>query len=152
MFVFNLREGQCIIFNLFLWTFISGSSGSNNHCDCSSFVNSSKCWCHCSYSGGWGSWARQPWWTHANRWSLSSVSHTTGISMRHVSIIIRHTLKGFRINWFTCSAPLFVVKDHVTLLCFENIVFFSIDFWRGRERGWWQWWWHWRTRCWSKRF
>ena len=72
--------------------------------------------------------------------------------LRYVSIIIRHTLKGFRINWFTCSAPLFIVKDHVTLLCSDNIVFFSIDFWRGRERGWWRWWWQWRTRCWSKRF
>ena len=56
--------------------------------------------------------------------------------LQHVSIIIRHTLKGFRINWFTRSAPLFVVKVHVTLLCSENILFFSIDFWRGREWGW----------------
>ena len=65
----------------FVWLLLhlSGASGSNNHCDCSSFVNSSECRCYSCHTRWCGGWEGKSWWTHADWWSLSSAGHITGV-------------------------------------------------------------------------
>lgn len=116
--------------------YLVGSSGSHNHCDCSSFVDSPECWCDCSYSGRQGGGERKPWWTHADWWRLLPTGYVTGtLTWNYIE------LYGFFSNlhlgfMFPRKRRTYLIhSDQYQIKISLNICFVLVDIWRGKERG-----------------